>query len=616
MPSFPQGQPAFTPGQGLRRTRVAFRQGLWAVGLIWGLVAGAAAATRTVTSLADSGAGTLRQVIADALGGDTVVFAVTGMVSLSNAELTIDKDLVIAGPGQGLLEVRGGGARVFNIRPGRSVTIAGVSVRNGRTDPGEPGGGVYNAGQLSLLNCVVSANQTQGVSSNNPGGLGGGIYNIGSLLLSNAVVTSNVTGMGGPGGSGGGIFNGGTLQAWRTTFAWNRTGSGIDGTNSKYYGLPGQAGGSGGGIHSTGTVALTDCTLHGNTTGHGGSGGFGQVSGGSGGSGGDGAGLWAASAVLERCTVSSNSGGLGGTGGGSTAGASPGGRGGAGAGIQGGSLWLTNSTVTGNRTGGGGDGGIRYIAPGIPQGQAQGGAGGDGGGLASWQTNWWLVSCTLAGNQCGTGGFGGTLLYPNLGPEGKGGGVSAGVALLGGVLNTLIATNHGSPPDVSGVFVSRGHNLIGVTNGGGGFTGPGDLAGSTNAPLDARLGSLGDGGGLTFILPLLPGSPAIDAAAANGPSIDQRGVTRPQGAAPDIGAHEFLFSSPSFTSASWSSPGILALQLRGLPYQAYALEASTNLVHWTEILSVVTGGNGLKDLADTTAGSNSSRCYRLRWMAP
>ncbi|HMP41870.1 MAG TPA: family 16 glycosylhydrolase [Roseiflexaceae bacterium] len=56
---------------------------------------------------------------------------------------------------------------------------------------------------------------------------------------------------------------------------------------------------------------------------------------------------------------------------------------------------------------------------------------------------------------------------------------------------------------------------------------------------DAGLAPLADNGGPTQTHALLPGSPAIDAApAATAPATDQRGVSRPQGGAPDIGAYE------------------------------------------------------------------------------
>jgi hypothetical protein len=58
---------------------------------------------------------------------------------------------------------------------------------------------------------------------------------------------------------------------------------------------------------------------------------------------------------------------------------------------------------------------------------------------------------------------------------------------------------------------------------------------------DAGLGPLADNGGPTLTHALLAGSPAID-AADDGicPATDQRGVTRPQGAACDVGAYEYM----------------------------------------------------------------------------
>ena len=56
---------------------------------------------------------------------------------------------------------------------------------------------------------------------------------------------------------------------------------------------------------------------------------------------------------------------------------------------------------------------------------------------------------------------------------------------------------------------------------------------------DPLLGPLADNGGPTQTMALLPGSPAINAGVAvPGVTTDQRGVTRPQGNATDIGAFE------------------------------------------------------------------------------
>jgi hypothetical protein len=56
---------------------------------------------------------------------------------------------------------------------------------------------------------------------------------------------------------------------------------------------------------------------------------------------------------------------------------------------------------------------------------------------------------------------------------------------------------------------------------------------------DPLLGSLAPNGGPTDTMALLPGSPAIDAGTSvSGVTTDQRGISRPQGSAPDIGAFE------------------------------------------------------------------------------
>jgi hypothetical protein len=56
---------------------------------------------------------------------------------------------------------------------------------------------------------------------------------------------------------------------------------------------------------------------------------------------------------------------------------------------------------------------------------------------------------------------------------------------------------------------------------------------------ELALGALGDWGGATQTIPLLPGSAAIDAGTdVTCPATDQRGITRPQGTHCDVGAFE------------------------------------------------------------------------------
>jgi hypothetical protein len=71
---------------------------------------------------------------------------------------------------------------------------------------------------------------------------------------------------------------------------------------------------------------------------------------------------------------------------------------------------------------------------------------------------------------------------------------------------------------------------------------------------DPLLAPLGDYGGPTQTMPPLPGSPAIDAAGPTSFLTDQRGLDRPSGPLPDIGAVEaFPFSTLSLDSTDGDS---------------------------------------------------------------
>src|SRR5947199_10475701 len=71
----------------------------------------AQAATITVTNTNDSGAGSLRQAIADAHDGDTVDFGVTGTITLTTGELLVNKNVILNGRGSDHLIVVGNHAR-------------------------------------------------------------------------------------------------------------------------------------------------------------------------------------------------------------------------------------------------------------------------------------------------------------------------------------------------------------------------------------------------------------------------------------------------------------------------------------------------------------------------
>lgn len=113
----------------------------------------------------------------------------------------------IIGAGSALTIIDGNRTdRVFNISTGRNISMSGVSVINGLF-PGN-GGGIYiPAGKLTLNDCVVANNESSYE--------GGGIYNAGTLSLVHSIFSTNHS------GNGGGVFNDGSLTATEVTFTAN-----------------------------------------------------------------------------------------------------------------------------------------------------------------------------------------------------------------------------------------------------------------------------------------------------------------------------------------------------------------------------------------------------------
>ena len=113
--------------------------------ILAGSILSSRAATITVTNTNDSGPGSLRQAIADALPGDTIDFSVTGAITVLS-ELAIDKSLIISGPNGGGLVVNGALAvRVLNIggvNQNIDVTISNMQITSG---------GVINSNGAGIL---------------------------------------------------------------------------------------------------------------------------------------------------------------------------------------------------------------------------------------------------------------------------------------------------------------------------------------------------------------------------------------------------------------------------------------------------------------------------------
>ena len=200
------------------------------------------AATLNVTDLGDTvpggATGQLRRLVNDAAPGDTIVIP-AGIITLTgtagedanaSGDVDIVKSLTIEGVGPGVTIIDGGGIdRVFQIDGAATVTISGVTIRNGNAGDGGFGGGIENGGILTLSNVTIHGNTA---------GFGGGIENGGTVTLSNVTISdntadegggidnffgtstlSNVTIHGNTAGFGGGVANSDTLTLQNTIVA-------------------------------------------------------------------------------------------------------------------------------------------------------------------------------------------------------------------------------------------------------------------------------------------------------------------------------------------------------------------------------------------------------------
>jgi len=179
-------------------------------------------------------------------------------------------------------------------------------------------------------------------------------------------------------------------------------------------------------------------------------------------------------------------------------------------------------------------------------GQGGNGVGGalcaSGGSLLAWNIT--MASNSVIAGVAGAAGAGGSALDTTSGSPGSPGAAGLGqgdsVGNLRGLVtlkNSILCPNALTDTNIYGGIVDAGNNI------------DSDMQNSlTNATslngVNPGLAPLGNYGGPTPTMALLPGSPAIDAAdPADFPAIDQRGVPRPFGPAPDIGAFESTYST-------------------------------------------------------------------------
>lgn len=582
-----------------------------------------------------SGDCTLRAAVMQAnySGGGTIIlpagtYTITRVGYDDNAiagDLDISADLVIQGAGSGVTIVDGNGSvthdRVFQILSTvQNLTLSGMTIRNGEsTSTNSPvgGGGVYleGAGRVLLSDVILDSNTAQN---------GGGFYanfssTGGSLEMDNVIVRSNTVAAGGVGagggvyvympssqsqfilqdsqiysntvdGTGGGLYlngnNGAQFRIQRCELASNTAGSAgaignfVPLTLSGSYLHNNSVTFDGGAIETFSPIVMSRTTLNANAAGRFGGGIFSlQTS--------------AYSANTDFCLIQ-----------GSTLSGNFAKFGGAiyhdGFIVPTSLLHMINTTVSGNAVSKNGGGGGIYIYGGQTQ----------------------LLNSTVANNRVllglfppGTGKGGGLFIYASAN--------DTNITFF--AQNSLIANN------------ARGNGVTLDTPDDGFTTHDGTNAGAVTGQLafdlikstanfyisgpqggnifgqDPLLGPLQDNGGPTRTQALMAGSPAINAANANAPTLDQRNFIRHD--APDIGAFEFGAEAMRITSITRLMNGQVVLQGVGVPSQINGLLASPALGpgSFSTIANVTATANGALQYNDAGAVGLAQRFYQLTY---
>jgi hypothetical protein len=220
---------------------------------------------------------TIGAAISLAASGDSVMIAAATYPE--NLTINVSLALIGSGPKGTIIDGTAAGRVVTIPNSGTVVRLSKMTIRRGVASGG---GGILNAGTLTVSLCVVTSNSAAGNYSVSGGGIynsgvlslnystviangggnnfvyGGGVYNSGTVLINNSTISGN-SAMGISGGGGGGVYND------YSTGVVVITNSTISGNSASGYG--------GGGVYnSLGTVLINSSTLSGNgaTTGNGG----------------------------------------------------------------------------------------------------------------------------------------------------------------------------------------------------------------------------------------------------------------------------------------------------------------------------------------------------------
>ena len=201
-----------------------------------------------VTTTADSGAGSLRQTIANACDGATInfdaagVFATPQTITLTSGEILINKNLTING-GISQVTVSGGTSRAFHVASGKTVGIVRLTI-SGSHPVSVDGGAILNDGALTIVSSTLSGNISD---------IDGGAISTTASSTSLTLINTTISGNSAAGSGGGVIVLGGTMTSINSTITNNVADS--DSNNA----------GDGGGIRAhAGTTVLKNTIVSGN----------------------------------------------------------------------------------------------------------------------------------------------------------------------------------------------------------------------------------------------------------------------------------------------------------------------------------------------------------------
>jgi hypothetical protein len=150
--------------------------------------------SRLVSSNANSGTGTLRAALANAVAGDIIRIGTANQTIALESPLTISKDIVIQGNGLTLVSES---SNLLYVNSGVTASIGRVHFKDGRT--ANNGGAISNTGFLTLESCIFSGNQ---ITASNA--YGGAVSTSGSLIVRGCTFYNNSSA-----GYGGAIYRGG-----------------------------------------------------------------------------------------------------------------------------------------------------------------------------------------------------------------------------------------------------------------------------------------------------------------------------------------------------------------------------------------------------------------------